>query len=47
MAKAIWNGKLIAEAPKVEVVEGNLYFPPESLRHELFRERATHTTCGW
>ena len=47
MAKAIWNGKLIAEAPKVEVVEGNLYFPPESLRRELFRESATHTTCGW
>ena len=31
MAKAIWNGKVIAESPKPLVVEGNLYFPAETV----------------
>jgi uncharacterized protein (DUF427 family) len=47
MARAIWNGAVIAESDHVEEVEGNLYFPPGSVRREYLRESATHTTCGW
>ena len=31
MAKAVWNGAVIAESPRYELVEGNVYFPPETL----------------
>jgi len=47
MAKAIWNGALLAESDKVTVVEGNVYFPPDSVRREYFRQSETHTTCPW
>jgi uncharacterized protein (DUF427 family) len=45
--KAIWNGKVIAESDETVVVEGNHYFPPESLVKENFAPSATHTVCGW
>lgn len=45
--KAIWNGVVIAESDETRVVEGNHYFPPESLRAEHFEDSATHTTCSW
>jgi uncharacterized protein (DUF427 family) len=49
MPKAIWNGKVIAEVPegKYEVVEGNVYFPPESINKEYFQASETHTVCSW
>jgi uncharacterized protein (DUF427 family) len=47
MAKAVWNGKVIAESEKVEVVEGNLYFPENSLKREYFRASSTTSTCPW
>jgi uncharacterized protein (DUF427 family) len=47
MAKAIWNGAVIAESDQVEEVEGNLYFPPDSVRRELLRESDTRTRCPW
>jgi uncharacterized protein (DUF427 family) len=47
MAKAVWNGAVLAESDKTQVVEGNHYFPPESIRREHFRETAHHTTCPW
>ena len=47
MAKATWNGTVIAESDDTVVVEGNHYFPPESVRAEYLAESATHTTCGW
>lgn len=47
MAKAEWNGKVIAESDDCEVVEGNLYFPPDSIKKEYFKESDTHTTCPW
>ncbi len=47
MARAIWKGAVIAESDQVEEVEGNLYFPPGSVRREYLRESDTHTTCGW
>jgi len=47
MAKAIWNGQVIAESDRCEVVEGNQYFPPQAAKQELLRPSETHTTCGW
>ncbi len=47
MPKASWNGRVIAESPSFETVEGNIYFPLEALVQEHFRPSATHTTCGW
>ncbi|MCK6586246.1 MAG: DUF427 domain-containing protein [Polyangiaceae bacterium] len=47
MAKATWNETLLAESDQLEVVEGNVYFPPESLKREHFRQSDTHTECGW
>ena len=45
--KAIWNGLVLAESDRTEVVEGNHYFPPESIHSEYFRESDHHTTCAW
>lgn len=47
MAKAIWNGAILAESDKCEIVEGNYYFPPDSVNQEYFKSSNTHTTCGW
>jgi uncharacterized protein (DUF427 family) len=47
MARATWGGVTIAESDATRVVEGNHYFPPESVRAEYLAESATHTTCGW
>jgi uncharacterized protein (DUF427 family) len=47
MAKATWNGAVIAESDAYEVVEGNVYFPPGALRREHLRPSETHTVCGW
>ena len=47
MPRAVWNGAVIAESDRTRVVEGNHYFPPESVRRDHLRESATHTTCPW
>ncbi len=47
MAKASWQGKIVAESDDVEVVEGNVYFPLDAVKPEFFRSSATHTTCPW
>lgn len=47
MARVRWNGCVIAESERCEIVEGNHYFPPESVRRDLLQDSATHTTCGW
>ena len=35
MPKAVFNGKVIAESETYEVVEGNIYFPPSSVKTDL------------
>ena len=45
--KAIWNGATLATSDRTVVVEGNHYFPPDSITTEHFRESGTHTTCHW
>jgi len=49
MARATWHDTLLAEADpsEIEIVEGNVYFPPEAVRAEHLRPSATHTVCGW
>jgi uncharacterized protein (DUF427 family) len=47
MAKATWNGTVLAQSERYEVVEGNVYFPQEALLRERVRESDTHTTCPW
>jgi uncharacterized protein (DUF427 family) len=47
MAKAIWNGVVIAESDHTIMVEGNHYFPPTAVNKAVLRESATHTTCPW
>jgi uncharacterized protein (DUF427 family) len=47
MPKAMWKGALLAESDKCQVVEGNCYFPPESIDRQYFRESIKHTTCSW
>lgn len=47
--KAIWNGSTIAEAPTEDLIriEGNWYFPSESLHKEFYSGSAHRTTCFW
>ncbi|MBC8121156.1 MAG: DUF427 domain-containing protein [Gemmatimonadaceae bacterium] len=47
MPKATWNGAVLAQSDHCEVVEGNYYFPPDSVNKEYFKESSTHTTCPW
>jgi len=47
MAKAMWNGEVIAESNDTVTVEGNLYFPEDSVRREYVRPSATTSTCPW
>lgn len=45
--KAVWNDTVVAESDKTVVVEGNHYFPPESVKMEYFQESETTYTCPW
>lgn len=47
MVTASWNGKIIAQSDKTIVVEGNHYFPPDSVDASLLEASATHSTCPW
>ena len=47
MPRAIWNGQVIAETDDYETVEGNTYFPPESLNREFFAESNHTSKCFW
>lgn len=47
MAKATWNGTVIAESDVFEIVEGNVYFPRGAIVDACFEPSDHHTTCGW
>ena len=47
MPKAKWNGVVISETDNYEIVENNIYFPPESIKKEYFKESDTHSVCPW
>jgi uncharacterized protein (DUF427 family) len=45
--KAIWNDTVIAESDDTVVVEGNHYFPIDSVQLGVLAETATHSVCPW
>ena len=45
--KAIWNGEIIAQSTDTVVVEGNHYFPADSVRLDVLRPSETTTNCPW
>ena len=45
--KATWENTLLAESDKTIVVEGNHYFPSDSIKAEFFKPSDTHSTCPW
>ena len=45
--KAIWNNTVIAESNDTIVIEGNYYFPHESIKSDYFKQSKTHTVCPW
>ncbi|HEY4718899.1 MAG TPA: DUF427 domain-containing protein [Anaerolineales bacterium] len=47
MPKAIWKGTVLAESEKTIMVEGNHYFPPETIFPEYFSKSESHTVCPW
>ncbi len=47
MAKATWKGQIIAESDDVQVVEGNYYFPPHSVKRDFVKDSDTTSVCPW
>jgi uncharacterized protein (DUF427 family) len=47
MVKAIWNNHVVAESDQTVVVEGNHYFPPESVKSDYLSASSLTTECGW
>jgi uncharacterized protein (DUF427 family) len=47
MAKAIWEGAIVAESDQTIEVEGNQYFPPDAVKREFFKPSTHHSTCPW
>ncbi|MCB2199310.1 DUF427 domain-containing protein [bacterium] len=47
MARAIFNGAVLAESDTFELVEGNVYFPPSSIDKTYLKPSDTTTVCGW
>lgn len=47
MATAKWMGQILAESNATVTVEGNHYFPPDSVRREYFKTSPTRTECAW
>lgn len=49
MPKATWNGAALAEADaaRVQIVEGNVYFPPDAVNRALLKDSQTHSVCPW
>jgi uncharacterized protein (DUF427 family) len=47
MAKAMWEGAVLAESGSTIEIEGNQYFPPNSIHKEYFRSSDQHSVCPW
>lgn len=47
MAKALWQGQVIAESDEFEVVEGNVYFPPGAIDEQFFEASSHQSVCPW
>jgi uncharacterized protein (DUF427 family) len=47
MPKATWNGTVLAESNETIEIEGNQYFPPESVKRQYLEDSTMHSTCPW
>jgi uncharacterized protein (DUF427 family) len=47
MARAIWNGAVIAESNDGVIVEGNYYFPADAVKQEYLQDSTTNSVCPW
>lgn len=47
MPRATWNNAVLARSDKTIIVEGNHYFPPDSVNTQFLLESATNTICRW
>ena len=45
--KAVWKGETIAQSEATIVIEGNHYFPPESVNRDFLIQSDSHTVCPW
>lgn len=45
--KAIWKNTVLAESDNTIVIEGNHYFPPDSIKKEYLQESDAHSACPW
>jgi uncharacterized protein (DUF427 family) len=45
--KAVWQGVVISESDKTIIIEGNHYFPPDSVKREFLKSSATTSVCPW
>ncbi|WP_297335256.1 DUF427 domain-containing protein [Algoriphagus sp.] len=45
--KATWNNQILAESEQTIIIEGNHYFPPDSIKREFFKKSDTQTSCPW
>ena len=47
MVSAKWNGQVIAQSNDTVIVDGNHYFPADSIDQNYFRPNSQTTVCGW
>jgi uncharacterized protein (DUF427 family) len=47
MARATWNGVVLAETSRPVLLEGNVYFPPEDVRRECLVRTRAWSLCPW
>ena len=47
MAKAMWEGTVLAESNQTVEIEGNQYFPPEAIKREYFKPSEHQSRCPW
>jgi uncharacterized protein (DUF427 family) len=45
--RATWKGEVIADSDKTILVEGNYYFPPDSVKRDLLSDSSQHSHCPW
>jgi uncharacterized protein (DUF427 family) len=45
--KASWNGQILAESDDTVIVEGNHYFPPDTINQEFFETSDHQSVCPW
>jgi uncharacterized protein (DUF427 family) len=45
--RATWNGAVLAESDDVVRLEGNVYFPADSVNPDYLVDSTSHTMCPW